>query len=94
MSAPIINISNVSKCFIKGSPPALNDISAQVPRGQIIGLAGPDGAGKTTLIRLIAGLLLPTQGSIVVDGHNTVTEAGYIHTTPDICPRNLAFMRI
>lgn len=87
MIPPIVNISNVSKCFIKGSPPALNDISAQVPRGQIVGLAGPDGAGKTTLIRLIAGLLLPTQGFITVNGHNTVADARSIHNITGYMPQ-------
>ncbi|MBA3815669.1 MAG: ABC transporter ATP-binding protein [Parachlamydiaceae bacterium] len=84
---PIITISNVSKSFIKDSPPALNDISAKIPRGQIIGLAGPDGAGKTTLIRLIAGLLLPTQGTITVDGHDTVTGAAFIHSFTGYMPQ-------
>lgn len=87
MTTTIVNISNVSKNFIKDLPPALNDISAKIPRGQIIGLAGPDGAGKTTLIRLIAGLLLPTHGTITVDGHDTVADAGYIHTITGYMPQ-------
>lgn len=87
MTAPIVNITNISKCFIPGYPPALSNISAQVPRRQIIGLAGPDGAGKTTLIRLIAGLLLPTQGSITVDGHDTVSNADTIHSLIGYMPQ-------
>lgn len=87
MTSPIVNITDISKCFIQGYPPALSHISAQVPRGQIIGLAGPDGAGKTTLIRLIAGLLLPTQGSITVDGHDTASNADIIHSLIGYMPQ-------
>lgn len=87
MTSPIINISHVTKSFIEGLPPALNDVSAQILRGQIVGLAGPDGAGKTTLIRLIAGLLLPTKGSLSVNGHDTVSEPGYIHEITGYMPQ-------
>lgn len=71
---PIIKIDHVSKIFDPSNPPALNQITAEIPKGEIIGLAGPDGAGKTTLIRLIAGLLLPTEGDITVAGYDTKTE--------------------
>ncbi|MBS0629368.1 MAG: ABC transporter ATP-binding protein [Verrucomicrobia bacterium] len=64
MTEALVTIENVTKVFVKGEPPAIDGVSATVPRGQIVGLAGPDGAGKTTLIRLIAGLLLPTSGSV------------------------------
>jgi ABC-2 type transport system ATP-binding protein len=74
----LVSIQNLTKIFSPEFPPALNDIHAEIPKGQIVGLAGPDGAGKTTLIRLIAGLLLPTSGSITVDGYDTVTDAKVI----------------
>jgi ABC-2 type transport system ATP-binding protein len=76
---PLVTISHLSKSFDKNLPPALVDINAIIPKGEIVGLAGPDGAGKTTLIRLIAGLLIPTEGDIVVDGYQTVTETRAIH---------------
>lgn len=80
MSAPtIVTISHLSKIFSPLQPPALIDVNAIIPQGQVVGLAGPDGAGKTTLIRLIAGLLLPTQGDIQVAGYDTVNEATAIH---------------
>lgn len=68
MSEPIVTIQNLVKVFQKGQPPAIAGIDAVIPKGEIVGLAGPDGAGKTTLIRLIAGLLLPTSGKIEIQG--------------------------
>jgi len=49
---------------------AVDDVSLDVPPGEIHGFLGPNGAGKTTTIRLIAGLLKPTAGTIVVNGHD------------------------
>ena len=74
---PAIKISGISKCF--GETDALSSITASIPAGKITGLVGPDGAGKTTLIRLIAGLMLPTQGSINVNGFDSVKQAEPIH---------------
>ncbi|MFI5342678.1 MAG: ATP-binding cassette domain-containing protein [Chlamydiales bacterium] len=76
--SPFVAIQNLSKVFEKGTPPALNGINATLPKGEFIGLAGPDGSGKTTLIRLIAGLLLPTAGSITVANYDTVKDANAI----------------
>ncbi len=81
MSAPLVVIQNISKAFAVGKETslALDDISAQIPKGEIVGLVGPDGAGKTTLIRLIAGLLMPTKGTITVNGFDTIKDATAIH---------------
>ena len=49
---------------------ANSDISISVGRGEIVGLIGPNGAGKSTLFNLIAGVLPPTQGSILFDGED------------------------
>ena len=59
-----IALTNVSKSY--GSSPALNGLTFEVPRGEMFGLIGPDGAGKTTAIRLICGLLHPDGGSLRV----------------------------
>lgn len=87
MSAPIVEIHQLSKVFDRSQPAALIDINAEIPRGRIVGLAGPDGAGKTTLIRLIAGLLLPTQGEIKLAGYDTVREASAIHYLTGYMPQ-------
>ena len=68
-----IEIINVSKAF-KGHQNALTNINAVVKKGQITGLVGPDAAGKTTLLRLIAGLMIPTEGEIAVCGVKTVND--------------------
>lgn len=79
MTAPLVEIINVTKQFDKLQSPALKGISTVIPKGQIVGLAGPDGAGKTTLIRLITGLMLPSEGKIRVAGFDTVKETKEIH---------------
>lgn len=87
MSAPLVEIHHLSKVFNTAQPPALSEINANIPKGQMVGLAGPDGAGKTTLIRLIAGLLLPTHGEISVAGYDTVREAAAIHYLTGYMPQ-------
>lgn len=78
MNEILVQIDSITKIFSKDLPPALENISAIIPKGQMVGLAGPDGAGKTTLMRLIAGLLLPTSGTIQVNGYDTVKDATVI----------------
>jgi ABC-2 type transport system ATP-binding protein len=76
---PLVHIDNVSKSFIPHVRPALSSISATIQKGQIVGIAGPDGAGKTTLIRLIAGLLKPTSGSITIAGYDPILHSQQVH---------------
>ncbi len=60
--------SHLYKSFDKGRIPALLDVSFSVEQGELFGLIGPDGAGKTTLFRILATLLLADQGEATVDG--------------------------
>jgi ABC-2 type transport system ATP-binding protein len=71
----VVTFHDLTKTFDGMSQPALDAIAGEVCTGVITGLVGPDGAGKTTLIRLIAGLLAPQHGTIVTLGRNPVTEA-------------------
>ena len=73
MASPLIRLANVSKRF--GDQTALDNISAGASGGMVTGLVGPDGAGKTTLIRLMTGLLAPSEGSIEIMGFDTRTDA-------------------
>ncbi|HET6250580.1 MAG TPA: metal ABC transporter ATP-binding protein [Tepidisphaeraceae bacterium] len=63
---PLLDIANLS--FSYGSQPVLQGINLSADRGTILGLIGPNGGGKTTLIRLLLGLLEPTAGSVKIDG--------------------------
>ena len=68
----MIEIQNLVKRY--GKFTAVDGVSLDVQPGQIHGFLGPNGAGKTTTIRMIAGLLKPTEGHIVVNGHDTARE--------------------
>lgn len=70
-SAPVVSIQNVSKVYGDrgaGAVTALQDITLDIFRGELISLIGPSGCGKSTLLRLIADLILPTTGTITVNG--------------------------
>jgi len=67
-----IEVHNLSKSY--GKVQALKDINLEIHEGEIFGLIGPDGAGKTTLFRILATLLLPQKGSAIVDGKDVVKD--------------------
>ncbi len=73
----ILAVTNVSKRFQVGKRTihALSEVSFQARAGIVTGLIGPDGAGKTTLMRLACGLLVPDSGSITVLGMNATKDA-------------------
>jgi simple sugar transport system ATP-binding protein len=63
---PVLEVRNVSKNF--GAIQALTDVSFQVERGEVVGLMGDNGAGKSTIVKTVAGNFPPSDGEIVVDG--------------------------
>lgn len=67
-----IEVYNLTKSY--GAQAALGGISFETARGELFGLIGPDGAGKTTLFRLLATLLTPDSGSAKVDGYDIVRD--------------------
>ena len=67
MSA-LLEIRNVSRLF--GSARAVDGVSFEVQQGELLGLIGPNGAGKSTLFNLVAGVLSPTSGEILLDGRS------------------------
>jgi oleandomycin transport system ATP-binding protein len=73
LGEPAILLDEVSKSF--ESLKALDGVELEVPEGVVLGLLGPDGAGKTTLIRILATLLRPDSGRALVGGFDVVKEA-------------------
>jgi spermidine/putrescine ABC transporter ATP-binding subunit len=65
---PIIRIDRVSKYF--GPIAAVDDVSLEIMSGEFFALLGPSGCGKTTLLRMLAGLEIPSAGSIMIDGED------------------------
>ena len=67
-----IEVNGISKSY--GKVKALSDVSFTVGRGEVFGLIGPDGAGKTSLYRILCTLLLPDTGSAAIDGFDVVRQ--------------------
>jgi ABC-2 type transport system ATP-binding protein len=67
--APILSVAGVSKTYKSGHQ-ALHSVDLSIERGEIFALLGPNGAGKTTLINIICGIVVPSSGTILVDGHD------------------------
>jgi len=72
MNTAAIRTSSLCKSF--GNNIAVNDLNIEVRKGELFGLVGPDGAGKTTTMRLLTAILEPTSGNAWVAGHSIVTE--------------------
>lgn len=63
----VLDFKNLTKLY--GTKPALEDITLSVPKGAIVGLLGPNGSGKTTMLKLATGLLQPTKGEVLACGY-------------------------
>ncbi len=72
-AAPAIEVHDLSRAF--GPVRAVEALELSIPRGEIFGLVGPDGAGKTTTLRLLAAIMNPTRGSAQVAGFDTVRQS-------------------
>jgi ABC-2 type transport system ATP-binding protein len=81
-----VQLLDVTKRF-GGATAALDGVTGLIKGGEITGLVGPDGAGKTTLIRLMTGLLLPDHGSICVLGFDTRRDPALIHSAIGYMPQ-------
>ena len=66
--ADAIRLESVSFSYVDPGPPVLQDVALEIRRGEFIGICGPTGGGKSTLVDLMVGLLQPTAGRITVDG--------------------------
>jgi ABC-2 type transport system ATP-binding protein len=68
----VIEVDGLQKLY--GNFPAVQGLSFRVGPGEVLGLVGPNGAGKTTTIRSIAGIIIPTSGSIRIAGHDLASD--------------------
>ncbi|MCW0000584.1 ATP-binding cassette domain-containing protein [Pararhizobium sp. YC-54] len=84
--AELVRLSGVTKRF-GGGVPALDAVSGAILGGEITGIVGPDGAGKTTLIRLMTGLMLPDSGTVDVLGFATAKSPAAIQTAIGYMPQ-------
>jgi ABC-2 type transport system ATP-binding protein len=69
---PIVRTENLTRRF--GTLTAVDRLNLEMPAGEIFALVGPDGAGKTTTMRLLTGLVTPTEGRAFVTGHDVTKE--------------------
>ena len=97
-----IELRNVCYKYPNADKPVLNSISLTIPKSYSIGFVGTSGAGKTTIVDVVLGLLIPTQGEVLVDGKNIKDnlsawqrKIGYIpqsiYLSDDTIRRNIAF---
>ncbi|MGB5812101.1 MAG: ABC transporter ATP-binding protein [Polyangiales bacterium] len=86
---PIISVTDLSKTYESGFK-ALTGVDLEIRRGEILALLGPNGAGKTTLISIICGLVNPSGGTVLVDGHDVVTEYRAARSKIGLVPQELS----
>jgi iron(III) transport system ATP-binding protein len=85
-TTPVVEVNNVVKRFRRESGAVVNaidDVSFEVPPGDFVVLLGPSGCGKTTLLRSIAGLETPDEGSISIGGRTVYSSAERIEVAPE-----------
>lgn len=79
-------VEHISKSYEKAKQPAVHDVSFSVNKGELFGLIGPDGAGKTSIFRMLTTLLLPDAGHATVDGYDIVKDYKKIRNTIGYMP--------
>jgi len=105
---PIVEVSNVRKSYVLGSLeiPVLSEVNLKIERGELLSIMGPSGSGKSTLVSLIDCLDRPTEGHILVRGHdlNRMSdqdlaplrglEIGFVFQTFNLVPRLTALENV
>jgi ABC-2 type transport system ATP-binding protein len=85
---PVISIANLSKTYASGFR-ALKHVDLDIRRSEIFALLGPNGAGKTTLISIICGIVNPTEGRVLVDGRDIITDYRVTRSLIGLVPQEL-----
>ena len=94
MNDAVIQLNNLVKRFPGMAKPAVAPLNCTIQKGYVTGLVGPDGAGKTTLMRMLAGLLKPDEGSASVLGLNPIKTTRRSTACSAICRRSLVCTKI
>jgi len=81
-----VTLKNITKVYGKAKTVAVNKVSFTVDKGELFGLIGPDGAGKTSVFRILTTLLLPDEGTATVDGFDVVKDYKKIRSTVGYMP--------
>jgi ABC-2 type transport system ATP-binding protein len=84
----VISISGLTKTYASGLQ-ALKRVDLEIRRGEIFALLGPNGAGKTTLISIVCGIVTPTEGRVLVDGHDIVHQYRAARSKIGLVPQEL-----
>ena len=89
MSENVLHIDHLTMRF--GGVVAVNDLSMDINKGEIVALIGPNGAGKTTAFNMVTGVYTPTEGKVILDGHDVtgkrpdeITKLGVARTFQNI----------
>ena len=86
--APVISISKLTKTYASGLQ-ALKSIDLEIFKGEIFALLGPKGAGKTTLINIVCGIVTPSTGAVVLDGHDIERDYRAARSKIGLVPQEL-----
>ncbi|CAH1197591.1 Sulfate/thiosulfate import ATP-binding protein CysA [Paenibacillus plantiphilus] len=73
-----VAIKHVTFRYARRQPPVIDDFSCTLNKGEVVGILGASGSGKSSLLRLVAGLELPEKGSIMIDGMMMVNDGLYV----------------
>jgi ABC-2 type transport system ATP-binding protein len=85
---PVISVSNLSKTYASGFQ-ALKNVDLEIRHGEIFALLGPNGAGKTTLIGIICGIVKPTEGTVLADGYDIISDYRQARSQIGLVPQEL-----
>ena len=88
MSEIQISINNLSKVYDNGFK-ALNNIDLEVKQGEILAMLGPNGAGKTTLISIICGIVIPSSGTVTINGFDIIKDYRETRSKIGMVPQEL-----
>ncbi len=85
----VISVENLTKTYASGFM-ALKSINLEIQRGEIFALLGPNGAGKTTLINVICGIVNPSQGKVLADGYDIISDYRAARSKIGLVPQELS----